>query len=307
MNLVETGVRFDKGAHTYTTADGLPLQGVTPIVAWMFPRTYDGIPEEVLQRAAQYGSVVHAAIETYCVTGFGTDEKVMAFSDMMTRECLSVERNEYLVTDGKAVASSIDLVMTRNGEIVLGDIKTTSQLHIENVRLQLSIYAYLFEMQTGKIVSRLAAIWIPKSQYGQPCYVELERIPSDMCEGIINAYLSGGSPDPWRKAIGVNTMPVETSNTALMSIKEMEREIVAIETEAKRLKEQSDKLRDGLLKIMAESGAKEFDGEFIKVTRKAATTRDDFDKKRFQTDHPDIYREYIKTTKVKESITIKIK
>ena len=250
MNLVDTGVRFDKGAHTYTTADGLPLQGVTPIVAWMFPRTYDGIPEEVLLRAAQYGSMVHAAIETYCVTGLQDGSSyIVDFGDMITSNNLEVVRNEYLVTDGKAVASSIDLVMTRNGEIVLGDIKTTSQLHIENVRLQLSIYAYLFEMQTGESVAKLVAVWIPKPQYGLSKMVEVERIPSDVCEGIINAYLAGGSPDPWRKAIGVNTLPVETSNTALMSIKEMEREIVAIETEAKRLKEQSEKLRDGLLKI----------------------------------------------------------
>ena len=46
--LRESKVIFDPEKHEYTL-NGRQLSGVTPIVAWLFPETYKGIPQQVLE------------------------------------------------------------------------------------------------------------------------------------------------------------------------------------------------------------------------------------------------------------------
>ena len=307
IGLNDCGVRFDKTAHTYTDRNGKTLQGITPIVSWIYPKTYDGIPYEVLAKAAEYGRALHSQIEIYDLFGLVGGEAVHQYAAIKDDHGLRTIRNEYLVTDYGEYASSIDVVMTdKDDRIVLADIKTTSQLHIENVRLQLSIYAHLFELVNPSVkVSRLGAIWLPKPQYGLPRWQEVERIDSDIIADLMTAYHDGEDAAPWREKIGGAI--VKAKDNTIVALAQMENEIVRIEQEAKRLKDESDKLRAGILQIMADTGGMEYDGDLIKVTRKAAYTREDFDKSRFAKEHPELYNQYKKTTKVKESLTIKIK
>ena len=62
--LVSSPVVFNEEHHTYTL-NGHQLSGVTPIIAWLFPDTYKGIPQSVLAQAAAHGSEVHKACEVY--------------------------------------------------------------------------------------------------------------------------------------------------------------------------------------------------------------------------------------------------
>lgn len=308
IELNDCGVRFDKEAHTYTNQGGVMLQGITPIVSWIYPRTYEGIPDEVLAKAAEYGTAIHSQVELYDKLGLISEgDAVKAYIAMKEANNLTSIDNEYLVTDYADFASSIDVVMTdKDGKIVLADIKTTSQLHTENVRLQLSIYAYLFEIVNPDYkVGRLGAIWLPKPQYGTPRWQEVVRIDGDIIDELMMAYYRGEDAAPWREKIGGAI--IKANANSIVTLAQMEKEIVRIEQEAKRLKDESDKLRAGILQIMSDTGGMEYDGELVKVTRKAAYTREDFDKKRFESEHPELYGQYLKTTNVKESLTIKIK
>lgn len=306
-NIKECGVRFDKTAHTYTDQGGKMLQGITPIVSWIYPKTYEGIPDEVLAKAAEYGSAIHSQIEIYDEIGLVGGEAVHQYAAIKEEQQMRTIRNEYLVTDYGEFASSIDLVMMDKDEkIVLADIKTTSQLHLENVRLQLSIYAYMFELINPSYkVSRLGAMWLPKPQYGFPRWQEVERIDSDIIADLMMAYYNGEDAAPWREKIGGAV--VKANDNTAVALAQMEEEIVRIEMACKKMKEESDKLRAGILQIMADTGGMEYDGSLVKITRKAAYTREDFDKKRFESEHPELYNQYLKTTNVKEQITIKIK
>ena len=307
MHLTDSRVVFDELTHTYTL-DGVMLSGITPIVGWLFPGTYKDIPETVLARAAEYGTLVHKSIELSDTLGIATDVNAEAYIKMRTEHGCGIVRNEYLVTDGERYASSIDLVMDSPDGVVLGDIKTTSQLHRDNVRVQLSLYAYLFEMQTTIKVSKLVAVWLPKPQYGTPDWVEVERIPSDVCAGIMAAYYDGGDPTPWRNAIGLADVPVKVDATLPIDMEKAEREIVAIEAQLKELKAKSDALRDGLLKTFEECGRTEsYDGELVRISYKAASTRETFDTAAFKKAHPDLYKEFLKYSSVKSSLIIKVK
>ena len=85
-------------------------------------------------------------------------------------------------------------VYDENGDDSLGDIKCTSKVHIPNVTLQLSIYAWLYEMQNPtRKVKNLYCVWLPRPQYGQPDIFLLDRVPSEVCEKIVTDYIKGES------------------------------------------------------------------------------------------------------------------
>ena len=62
LNLPESPVVFEPEHHTYNL-NGKLLSGVTAIVKWLFPDTYKDIPEDVLMRAADYGTLIHSKCE----------------------------------------------------------------------------------------------------------------------------------------------------------------------------------------------------------------------------------------------------
>ena len=62
FDLKESPVVFNQEHHTYDL-NGHELSGVTPIIAWLFPDTYKGIPQSVLDAAADYGTLIHEKCE----------------------------------------------------------------------------------------------------------------------------------------------------------------------------------------------------------------------------------------------------
>lgn len=145
---VNTQVTFEPTTHTYLNQDWEELMGVTTLMKkhGLSP-SYDGINYGVLQRAAARGSHIHKQIEDYC--------QINQMEGEMTTECenfiklnLDVVGNEYLVSDNVMVATMIDIVLA---DYCLCDIKTTSTFHHKAVSWQLSICAYLFELQNPTI------------------------------------------------------------------------------------------------------------------------------------------------------------
>ena len=63
-SLYESPVVFNPEHHTYDL-NGHQLSGVTPIIAWLFPDTYKGIPQSVLDNAANYGKMIHSKCELF--------------------------------------------------------------------------------------------------------------------------------------------------------------------------------------------------------------------------------------------------
>ncbi len=82
--------------------------------------------------------------------------------------------------------------------------------------------------------------------------------------------------------------------------------ITAVETQMKALKEQYDLFKDELLTAMEQNGIVKFETDTIKINYIAGTERETFDSKQFKSDMPDLYNEYVKFSKVKPSIRIKV-
>ena len=292
-------VTFDPIAHTYTTEDGRTLSGVTPIVAWMYPRTYDGISDEVLAKAAEYGTMVHRACEAADNGIVASDQFVQDYLNVKNAHGLSTLANE-LIIDNDKVASAIDVVAVDSfGDKWLMDIKTTSQLHNENVRLQLSIYAAI-AAGMGIETSHIAALWLPRPQYGKPALVEYTRIPADICNRIIDAYLAQDN------AARDELLPL-LQETLPAEVIDAQRALVQIIKSQKMMEEQKKDIESRLLALMQEYNVKKWESDALVITRVLPSTRTTIDTKALKADHPELVKEYEKTTTTKESLKITLR
>ena len=311
--LKESKVVFNKETHEYLL-NGKKLKGVTPIVAWVYPDTYKNIPESVLMKAAEYGSMVHSKCELADRVGIADCEPVRDYLRIKEELGLVTVENEYLVSDNENIASSIDVVLkdlnSEEGNTMdLADIKTTSSLHFECVRLQLSIYAYLFEKDNpGMKAGKLYAFWLPKPQYGKSRYYELKRISSGLIEKILEAYINGESnmlfAEMIESEVGENKAS-EKKEGELMSDEEVE-ELIRIKKAIADLKEKEAGINRDLMERLKASGEKKWGNDLVTVTLKAAGTRVTVDSKALKENYPEVYSECSKVSETAESIMVKV-
>lgn len=300
MQLVKSQIVFDQQSHTYTSLDGVCLQGITGMIErQLFPDKYSGVPDYIMKKAAQRGSFVHEVCELVDDLGVLHDsEESRNYIRLKERYSLQYEASEYLVSDNEHFASCIDKVYRESdNEFSLGDIKTTYKLDKEYVRWQLSVYAYLFERQNpGCKVVRLFAIWL---RGGIAELVEVERIPDKIILELLSAEING------RKFVNPYAVPVVKTDLPL-KYREMEQYIIEISEQEKYWKEQKKILMDGIMKEMVNAGVYSWKGEGISFTRKKDSIRKTFDRKAFEKDYPGVYDKYLTDTPVSGSVTLKV-
>ncbi len=312
LNLVKSPVVFDGESHTYHL-NGHELSGVTPIIKWLFPDTYKGIPQSVLDQAAEYGSLIHSKCELYDSMGIVPSDELGAVIEdyaRITRDLPKVAVSEYLVSDEQNVASSIDKVFEDDS---LGDIKTTSKVHTLNVTIQLSIYAWLYERQTGRKVNKLYLIWLPKPQYGQPEVRELRRISDTWCQITVERYIMNGSPMDSIAELAAMGFEPDKVEAKLRVAGEIPEDMQGIVDELMTVKKQLDifterekELKGMLMQAMKDAGEDKWSNDLIQISRRAASERESIDTKALKANEPSVYESYKKVTKVAESLTYKV-
>lgn len=297
IQLKDSGVSFDAEAHRYFL-NGIELNGITGLLhKQVFPDMYHDIPKWVLDRAAERGTMVHESIELLDA-GFTPAEstpELDSYKRIKADNGLKTIANEYIVTDSKHFASGIDLVLgDKDGNIVIADIKTTSVLNKEYVAWQVSIYAYLFELQNPELnVSKLYAMWLrgDKSEF-----TEVERIDTDIVKDLLQCEVEG------RKFIN----PLAKVDKKMPTqIKDAELAVYTLINQIKELTEQKKQLSEGLLKLMQDNDIKTYKGEHITLSRKAASTREDIDNAKLKKEYPEAYTACVKTTNISESLQIR--
>lgn len=306
--LVESPVKFDRASHEYTL-NGHQLSGVTPIISWLFPETYRGIPKAVLDKAAEYGSMIHAKIEMADQMGVITCDPVEDYMALKDSKGLTTLCNEYLVSDEESVASSIDVVFDDDS---LADVKTTSKVHVPLVTLQLSIYAWLYEGQNpGRKVNKLYCIWLPKPQYGSAEIIELERVPWEVCSEIVCTYIGNGDPKKCVKMLEDCGLVVESQKQRVEGevpdgVQELIDELIIVKKQLDVLTPREKEIKQQILDIMQERGEDKWQSDLIQVTKVAASERSTVDSKLLEKKYPEAFKECQKVTRTVESIRYKL-
>lgn len=130
--------------HEYLV-DGVLVPSITQILKIKFGNKYNGVSQEVLNRAAEKGTEVHEAIERYCKTGESSDLKeVRNFKFLQKQYKFEVLDNEVpiilFLNDEPVAAGRLDLVLKLDNKIGGGDIKRTATLDKEYLAYQLNLY-----------------------------------------------------------------------------------------------------------------------------------------------------------------------
>ncbi|MGR4859999.1 hypothetical protein ABLT32_13305 [Bacteroides pyogenes] len=299
MQLIKSPVVFNQEEHTYHLGD-VELKGITGMLnKKVFPDKYKEVPPDILQKAAQRGSYIHMQCELVDTLGITPEnEEALNYIQLRDEHGLQTEESEYLVSDEKHFATCIDKVY-RTGErsFHLADIKTTYKLDTEYVRWQLSVNAYLFELQNkGAVVDALFAIWLREDKKE---LVEVQRIPNE----VIIALLDSETND----TEFVNPYPAPVTKADLPAVyQEMEDTIAQIDYQVQYWTERKKALTDGVMKEMVKAGVYNWKGEHVHFIRKKESIRKTFDKEAFEKDYPGVYDKYLKESPVAGSVTLKI-
>lgn len=292
--ITNTKVFFDDLTHSYLTDGGAFLMGVTSLMRkhGLSPN-YSDIPEEILQKAAERGTKVHKDIELYCKgEAVENSPALKAFKGLN----LPVIANEYLISDNEMIASSIDIVLD---DYSLVDIKTTSQLHIEPLSWQLSIYAYLFEMQNPQLkAGKLYGLHI---RSGKAKMVEVERKPTEEIERLFQCERDGVIFTPTKKELA------QTTESVLLQLKDASSLIGNLKAQLKIAEEAEKALKQHLIAEMEKGALKSLENDFVKVTYVAPSERESIDKDALKEKYPAIYEAYRKVSPVAANVRIKIK
>lgn len=293
--LTKSKVVFNPENHTYIY-EGKQLSGVTSLLsATLFKDKYSGIDEEVLRKAAAYGTSVHETIELFETMGFDdVGLELTNYKKICKEHGIRAIESEYLVSDNSRIASSIDLVMENAArEVVLVDIKTTSGgIDRDYLSWQLSIYAYLFELQTGILVEELACVWL---RHEESEYMTIPRRSNGDVMQLLDEYFSGCE------------VTVEKQNLP-MEVKNLANAISEVEKHLKDLTAQRDILKEKILWLMKANQCEkvEIDGKVL-ITYVAPTTKESLDTKKLKDENPELYEKYVRQSDVKESLRITIK
>ena len=287
-------VKFKRETHQYFNDDNKELISVTTLMAkhGLAP-DYSAVPNKVLSAKAERGTLIHEEIEDFIKSGdVGFTAELQNFMHYTTKNNVKVLKSEFMVYNDIA-AGTVDLLLEEAGETIIADIKTTSTLHKDAVSWQLSIYAYL----TGETITRGQAFHFNKD--GDLKVVEIPLKSKEEVENIFKAERNGSIIEK-KELIGV-------TETQLAKLAELESAIQCLENSKKEAECAAKALREALTDAMDKSGLKTFENEALRITYIEPVTRTTIDSARLKKEHPQIARQFEKTSTTRASVRITLK
>lgn len=285
--LHQSNVVFNEQHHTYTLPGGRVLSGVTSLIkAVLFPDKYKGIPEDILKRAADRGTAIHNECENIDLLGesalsSNSSPEARAYQLLKDEHAIRMVANEYLVSDGRYIATMIDCIDERGN---LYDIKTTRSLDIDSLSWQLSFCDWLFERQNiflDRPERKLYGIWL---RGDEAKLVEVERKSDDDLQRVLDAWLAGQTLDLTPKLKG--------QDAELVALEETESVIIEFKEAIDRLEQEKKRHLEQLRSRMELEGIKKIETPRLLVTLVADSTTSTLDTKRLKEDHPELISQY---------------
>ena len=199
IELKDCGVTFLEDEHRYFLGE-TEFSGITNAISTQLglANAYDNIPAAVLEKATHRGTEIHQSIQRFNSEWVNDGSpQVQSYIKLCKDNNIVAEANEYLVSDLKHYASSIDLVARVNENTFdLYDIKswaTPTNDNLMKARYQLSIYAFFFTLANPEAkIRNLAIIHLRETEKDHISeIIPVQRIPSDICEELLQTYLEG--------------------------------------------------------------------------------------------------------------------
>lgn len=282
----------EKNHHDYFSRDKSKYTSITTMLKDLgISPSYKNVSKQKLNEAKEYGKLIHSQIENYCkLDDKGFTSELQEFIKWSKKQRLSFIASEYLVHNSE-LAGAIDLIYQENGELVISDIKTTSQIHKDSVSWQLSLYRYLL----GERIEKATCIHI------RPDLFEVVEIPlksNEECENLIKSYLN----DTRYQVDLLKQKDIRTLIELQAKLKALDEEKKKIEAIQQRFKEQvCEAMQDrGLLKVELIDGDNKLTFNLI-----LSKDKETIDINKLKKEHPELdLTKYTKYTKVKPYVKV---
>ena len=212
--------------------------------------------------------------------------------------------SEYLISDNAHYASMIDKVYRVNDNTFdLCDIKTYGAMTVEKLekaKWQLSVYAYLFELQNPKAKVRdLFIIHLRNKSKKDGSFdhiadfIPVNRIPADICKALLDADSKGEQfQNPYSIPQEIIDHEEEIRNLILLK-KDCEEKLNAFKTR--------------ILNAMESLDVRTWQTDGMRITRKLPTTRSSFSVADFKSANPDVdLAPYMRLSTVAGSLSIAV-
>lgn len=290
-------VRFIEDGHKYILTDDqgqeIELTSVTTLLKRHgLSADYSNVSEEVLNAKAERGTVIHEELEEYINhKKIGFTNELESFISLCKTKNILPSKSEFMVWN-KEIAGTVDVAGIIDGCTFIGDFKTTSTLHRESVAWQLSLYAYLMNESFDKYLC------FHFQQDGSCRVVEIQPIAKEEIEELLRCE---------RECELYQKKTLELDIASCEKLVAIQNELKSIGDRKKELEQQEAEFKEILIKKMEESGIKQIDNNYFKITYIAPTNRETVDTTRLKKELPDIASEYTKNTLVKASVRITLK
>lgn len=264
-------INFDSATHTYTRNNEKYTSVTTLLKQYNISADYSNIPTDVLQKAAQRGNVTHKAIEDYVKTGTVDPNNVDLDNFIKYTVARGIDRTtsiseEIIYDDTFKIAGTIDLQYVDNGEEIIADHKTTSQIHYESVAWQLSIYNYI-KCKGDVIQYYIKKLKVLHYYQGKLIVKEIPPIEYDEVVKLLNAHLIGA---PYVYTPDVTKI---ISNSESIMLKTILDDIEQCQTLLNDLNKKKEEMQEKIMERMEANGRYELDAEGFRITYSGGSVR----------------------------------
>ena len=329
MNNKTVEILFNEEKHEYTVNSKKAKISVTALVDKQVTKTeWFGIDPEVLRRAAERGTFVHADLEHFIrdsLTGntaaYEAFTKDRVSSPELTEFSNFLQTNNWTIKNqlcefkmaiehtykGKSfiLSGTADLICTLNNKRVIVDHKTTSTIHTESVRWQLSLLDYMARILDGCIINGTEFHYEPAEEFYVFHFnkqhkftpVKVDKIPDVEIIRLLDAEAQDEEYHPTPLDI---LTPLQQEQ-----VLDIQKQVATLKFLQDKIKKTDEEMRKSIIQAFeAHPDVKTIKFEHLTLTYTPETTTTSFDTESFKKDYPELFEKYQKNSTRKASVTI---
>lgn len=295
-------VIFRESDHTYWLGDKKLISVTQLLKKHGLATNYSGVSEEVLEKAANKGTLIHKEIEDYIKTGaVGFTSELSDYIDITAELGFKAEDSEIILPAGEIpedkadeyfYAGTADLIGKISDGYVLADLKTTAKVDKRAYAWQLALY----ERLCGVKFDKLYIFHLGKNSKAIP----IERVSDEEVDRLLECERNGE----------IYSEPgLIVANELLARAQEAELELKRAEEAKKEAEATAKEYRQKLYEAMKQQNLSSFEtaDKSMLITRVAETTKISIDSAKLKKELPEIAEKYSKTSTVSRYVKITLR
>lgn len=295
-------VVFKETDHTYWLGDKQLISVTRLLKKHGLATDYTGISEEVLEKAANKGTLVHKEIENYIKNGeVGFTSELSDFIDITAELGFTAEDSEIILPAGEIpddkvddyfYAGTADLIGKIGDGYALADLKTTAKVDKRAYAWQLALY----ERLCGVKFDKLYIFHLGKNSKAVP----IERITDAEVDRLLECERNGEF---------YSEPGLVIANELLARAQEAELELKRAEEVKKEAEATAKEYRQKLYEAMQRQNVSSWEtaDKSMLITCVAPSTKTSIDSTKLKKEMPEIAAKYSKTSTVSGYVKITIR